>query len=208
MGYRGEQFSLDVKAVNFDAKKKEVAKDLSDSDDESFEEEELESNMNDLVKKKKDVKKEKKEENKAKYDKTNVNIFKVSMGSLATEVPTFTGDPILCKHCGVIMNSHSKLLKKLPVNDGPELSKLLIAPPIHPVIEELTSNQIELDDDDEISIWKCEFCDGVNKLDISEEEIPNAECMDYVLAPAPADNKEANNIIFCIGMSHLYFLFF
>ena len=47
----GENLSLNVKAVNFDAKKKEIVKEESDSDDESFEEEELESNLNDLAKK-------------------------------------------------------------------------------------------------------------------------------------------------------------
>ena len=51
-------------------------------------------------------------------------------------------------------------------------------------------------------IWKCEFCEHVNKIMIDPEEIPKTSAVTYVKERGVVAQKQAAlpMIIFCIGM--------
>ncbi|XP_070541916.1 circularly permutated Ras protein 1-like [Ptychodera flava] len=56
-------------------------------------------------------------------------------------------------------------------------------------------------------IWRCEFCDHVNRADLDDEEIPKKNDVTYLIKPSPATVDPAgyfgddSNIIFCVDIS-------
>ena len=202
---------IDINSANIDTTnipmKKIEKEELSDSDDESFSEEEFEEDLENLLSRKKEKKKKitknQQQKKKVKHTRTNVNICKISMADLSEQKELMTGDPVFCKHCGVILNSQSKLDKKQPKQQKYE--PLVPAPPIHPMLEEFAYENHQEDGE---NYWKCEFCFGINKIDIEEEEIPKSSSMEYTVIPAPNSNEKdeenqikQSNIIFCIDIS-------
>jgi len=136
---------------------------------------------------------------KSKHARTNVNICNLTMASLVEDKEMMTGDPVFCKHCGVILNSFSKLSNEPPTPNT--YLELVPAPPIHPVLEEFAFAEQPTDSD--ASFWHCEFCLGMNTVDLEAEEIPQTNCMDYIAIPAPVTDQSENysNIVFCIDIS-------
>jgi len=113
-----------------------------------------------------------------------------------------TGDPVMCSRCGVILNAASRLEdieQDSQLHSDP--ADIWKAPFIHPKIEEICSIPTERS---EISkIWKCEFCDQINLVDLEQEEIPSSDTIDYVLEPPKQvdEDDDSSNIIFCIDIS-------
>ena len=59
-------------------------------------------------------------------------------------------------------------------------------------------------------LWKCEFCDTENIVNLEEEEIPKEETLDYILmSPDQVIESDSNlsgadkdiTIVFCIDIS-------
>lgn len=68
----------------------------------------------------------------------------------------------------------------------------------------LNSNSILTKFDDNIAkIWKCEFCNHQNQIDLEDEEIPKVDTLDFLLESASInENKEdCNTILFLIDIS-------
>ena len=115
--------------------------------------------------------------------KVNTNVISINLGSLKDAADNIaTGDPIICDSCKAILSKHDELFKQY--------------------------EDMKLDDEDE-SIWICQFCNHINVIQIDDEEIPKAETVDYMLAPPPTDaeskqneqDKSESQIIFCIDVS-------
>ena len=100
--------------VRLDVEKQVV---VDEDDAESFSEGELDEDLEELVEKNRDEKKQQrsKEQKKSagatsiKHKKTDVNVFRLDLGNLAQEVQCFTGDPVICHHCGVMFDTYSTL---------------------------------------------------------------------------------------------------
>merc|ERR1712137_495832 len=58
-------------------------------------------------------------------------------------------------------------------------------------------------DEDDASYWRCEFCFGLNVVDLEEEEIPQSNTTEYMAVPPPVVNEEDaySNVVFCIDVS-------
>ena len=56
-------------------------------------------------------------------------------------------------------------------------------------------------------LWRCEFCEYSNYIDVEEEEIPRSSDVTYMLEPAPSTKAAACNgqddslVIFCVDTS-------
>ena len=180
------------------------ANDDDGSDNESFSDEELDEDLDELIHRK-EKKKEKKmniTSLKKQHARTNVNVCTLTMANLVEEKEQLTGDPIFCKHCGVIFNSYSKIESNRPKNE--KMKSLVPAPPIHPELEKYAYLDQPNNTKNGESYWNCEFCMGLNIVDIEEEEIPKTNCMDYIAIPPPEiddDDGSYSNIIFCIDTS-------
>ena len=107
---------VNVEQVKFDVTKQLSSFTFEDDDDaEAFSEDELDARLDDLVKKKKDKKTRSSSRSSslranagkkaAKTKKTDVNIFKLDLSSLAREQEMLTGDPAICRQCGALLNS-------------------------------------------------------------------------------------------------------
>lgn len=204
--------SSERKLVSVPVKEESESEDDCFSDEESFEDCDLESDMNTLMIKAKErelsVKEKKKRDKSATgktYTKTNVNVFGVAFSNLEEEASDITGDPVLCKRCGVILSSISKL-EDIPEDSSTiqsEPADIWKAPAIHPKIEEF-SEPLTLQDDGS-KLWRCEFCDEVNIVDLDIEEMPVADTVDYLLEHPPEvdEDGDTSNVIFCIGKFHL-----
>ena len=126
----GKEVPLEIKprsAMPSKPKEKKIAED-SDSDEESFSDDELEDNMTNLLSKKPESGKKQKKKvntvvNKKKHQKTDVNVFRLDLSNLEKDVELLTGDPAICKillfillifvgkHCGVMLSVNSKIVK-------------------------------------------------------------------------------------------------
>jgi len=199
--------------------------DSGSSDDESFSEDDLETDMAQLVEKsdakvrakgtKKQAAAEK--EKKKKHKRTDVNVFRLDLTNLEKETELMTGDPVVCKQCGVMLSSHSKitemskaeLTEKLAANSANKAS-LITAPPItekYMYLFEVSGDDTPgTDSDEQIQCWQCEFCGNINKVNLDLEEVPHASVVDYVVSAPAAVDKEGNsmedcNVVFCIDIS-------
>lgn len=186
-----------------------------DSDNESFCEEELEEDLTgNLLVDAKENSKQEEQKNKKKHQKTDVNVFRLDLSTLQHESELLTGDPIICKHCGVILNVHSKLvhMKKEEVqkalSEYPVDKSLIPAPPLTDkylyLVEGGKEDLNALDSNDNLQFWPCEFCGHFNLVDAAEEELPKATSVDYLVSPPPPmtdKNAEISNIVFCIDIS-------
>ena len=190
--YLGEPCSVPTKSFFTDS----TGDEDDNSDEESFYEDEFEEDISNLVSTK--PKERKLNIKRAKHQRTNVNICNLSLADLANSKDLMTGDPIICKYCGVILNSLSKVVTKSPSDLSSKYSKLVRAPPIHQSLEEFSYSKQEGD-----SYWECEFCLETNIVDIDEEEIPQSSSFDYIAEPAPFSNEDDNysNVVFCIDTS-------
>ncbi|XP_078000409.1 circularly permutated Ras protein 1-like [Glandiceps talaboti] len=71
----------------------------------------------------------------------------------------------------------------------------------------LSSLSTLTDSGDGGKIWKCEFCDHINRADLDDEEIPKKQDVTYMMRPAPSTVDPAgyfgddSNIIFCMDVS-------
>lgn len=166
------------------------------SDEESFDEEEMDAELATVN----FEKKREKGTGTAKHARTNVNVFRIAFSNLEEDANDLTGDPVLCKRCGVILNSFSKL-EPIEKEKSLETEKVDMwkAPPIHPKVGEFVSDDVSITEDSQV--WRCEFCDEINIVELDEEEIPVSETVDYLLeAPStPDDDGDNSNVVFCIG---------
>jgi GTPase SAR1 family protein len=94
-----EKLELETGEVKEGQEKAAVEKE-NDSDDESFEEEDLAKGMLEGLqkeegeRKEKKEKKEKREAKKVKASKANVNVFRLDLSALDSDAPVLTGDPV------------------------------------------------------------------------------------------------------------------
>eukprot|EP01118_Nematostelium_gracile_P013079 TRINITY_DN488_c0_g1_i3.p1 TRINITY_DN488_c0_g1~~TRINITY_DN488_c0_g1_i3.p1 ORF type:complete len:798 (+),score=145.71 TRINITY_DN488_c0_g1_i3:163-2556(+) len=179
--------------------KREVASSDSDSDEECFSEEDLEKEVEQVKEKKKEEKKDSKKQKKVK--KTDVNVFRLDLTSLSKSAPLATGDPLACRGCGALLNKLSKVeactpsqFATLRMENGP--CPLLLAPPLSAKFEEAFPEPEEPS-----QMWRCEFCQYPNAVDVSPEEIPTSEVVDYLVSAAPPADHDERLVIFCIDIS-------
>jgi len=196
----GEDLETTTNIIDFDVKKKSfssVTQHSGDSDDEeAFDEEELEAELTDLMRRSRNSRRSNARSKKpvTKHTKTDVNVMKLNMAKLAEEVELLTGDPVFCGNCGVILSSISKLTK-IP-RETKSSPALLTAPRVHKKLEDLP----RIDPQDATAMWQCEFCDQQNLVELSSEEIPTSKTVEYVLQDA-VSSDDATNMIFCIDIS-------
>eukprot|EP00027_Filamoeba_sp_ATCC50430_P012347 CAMPEP_0168564266 /NCGR_PEP_ID=MMETSP0413-20121227/13148_1 /TAXON_ID=136452 /ORGANISM="Filamoeba nolandi, Strain NC-AS-23-1" /LENGTH=871 /DNA_ID=CAMNT_0008595915 /DNA_START=32 /DNA_END=2643 /DNA_ORIENTATION=- len=147
-----------------------------------------------------------------KHERTDVNVFRLDMTTLEKEVELLTGDPVICKHCGTMMNVLSKTLSltrkdvKQYLEDNPVKTKLIPAPPItekHMYLMEGSRDPLEDASDEASQYWPCEFCGGLNSVNVSPEELPQGAVADYIVTPpsTTSENTDEANIVFCIDIS-------
>lgn len=201
----------------------------SDSDEESFSDDELETGMNEILssdskksKKKKDKNNKKNTTDKKKHKKADVNVFNLDLANLEKDADLLTGDPTACKHCGVILSTHSKIemltlsqVKKL-ISESVDEKKFIPAPPmVEKYMYFIDGKELHEDDNDSNSkeevtkeepdqYWRCEFCNKFNAVRLEQEEIPTSSCVDYLVSPptpSKDNNEDTSNIIFCIDIS-------
>ena len=144
-------------------------------------------------------------------------IWKQGLNTLSEEVSLMTGDPIMCKRCGVIFGALSKIKAMLPSDArkqseatalGPSFTP---APPIHVRFEGCswvgqTAPTASEDSAAESAapFWTCEFCGAANPIDPDEaREAMSAPCVDYLVQPAPHvnDAEMSSILIFAIDIS-------
>ncbi len=182
----------------------------SDSEDESFSEEELKANIKDAAKMSKEKSKAKPSgsKNKApnarrlKAEKADVNVFRLDLSSLAFAAELTTGDPVRCRGCGVFLNLFSKVhtAAESANNAAPALE---LAPPIHEKFENCMAELVKVGK----SQWDCEFCGHANGVDFAEEELKQitaSASVDYLVLQPEAGMSEKENApisVFCIDVS-------
>ena len=207
--------NAEVVTTSVAQKKKAVVFEDAESEEE-FSDEEMKADLGKLAKEKKQKKAKKEGDSKAervKHQKTDVNVFRLDLSNLSKEMPLMTGDPVACKHCGVLLNSNSKItmatreeIDKI-ITSQPKLKTMVTAPPL----VEKYFNLLEPDDesnpkDEKRQFWNCEFCGHFNPIAVMDEEIPSIPCVDYLVTPPSAKEKNASsedssNIVFCIDIS-------
>ncbi|KAH3762933.1 circularly permutated Ras protein 1 [Pelomyxa schiedti] len=149
---------------------------------------------------------------KHKAKKTDVNVVKLSLNTLSEQASLMTGDPVMCKRCGVIFSSHSatKMLTSAEAQALTEQTALgpsfTPAPPIHTRFEGASwvgSKADSTASDEKTSYWCCEFCGAANKLDLDGGEVPGAPVVDYLVQPAPvvSESELGANIVFVLDIS-------
>jgi len=110
----------------------------------------------------------------------DTNVFTVKFGFLADGVELATGDPVFCTSCGACLSA----IDKVAAEGGAVTYDLKAAG---------DSQQ-----------WKCNFCSTINTIQVTPEELPKTDIVDYVLqAPPPsaAGSAENTSLIFCIDIS-------
>jgi len=147
---------------------------------------------------------------KHKAAKTNVNVFRLGLDSLAKDVEVMTGDPCFCQRCGVMLSSISKIEDLTPAAAekrtaaspvGPTFTP---APPIHERFAkhswvgsaadgkgkepEVAAGDAPAPSPSETTeemyqYWVCEFCGFANRVSLDEGEIPHEQTVDYVVKP-------------------------
>eukprot|EP01102_Stenamoeba_stenopodia_P022791 TRINITY_DN962_c0_g1_i1.p1 TRINITY_DN962_c0_g1~~TRINITY_DN962_c0_g1_i1.p1 ORF type:complete len:878 (-),score=250.65 TRINITY_DN962_c0_g1_i1:198-2831(-) len=200
----------------------------SDSDAESFSDEELEAGMDSLMSVySSNDKKKKKGDKKARkvHHKTDVNVFKLDLSTLAQDGAIMTGDPVHCFGCSAVLNSFSTIVTEDPakvatLNAGKSTSKAPslvenIFDTISNIFSSVTSSTTTTTTTNSSSssssssssqeprqYWHCEFCGFYNEFDLAPEEVPQTDTVDYVIAPATvSESADDSNIIFCIDIS-------
>eukprot|EP01105_Mastigella_eilhardi_P008993 TRINITY_DN2149_c0_g1_i3.p1 TRINITY_DN2149_c0_g1~~TRINITY_DN2149_c0_g1_i3.p1 ORF type:complete len:939 (-),score=238.17 TRINITY_DN2149_c0_g1_i3:129-2897(-) len=154
---------------------------------------------------------------KRKAKKADVNVCRLGLNSLAdSDVTLMTGDPLICKRCGVMFSELSHT-RKLTHGEAHRITEETVlgpsftpAPPIHKRFEAgswvagpLKEKEKE-SEDEEGNYWCCEFCGAANLVDpeTGEGEVPTAPSVDYLVQPAPAASSELGaNIVFVIDIS-------
>ncbi len=120
-------------------KKIEPKKTVDDdgSDDEVFDEEDLNADLEKLMTEKAKIEKRICDvKTGKKHAKTDVNVFNLDLSSLEKEADLATGDPAICNHCGVIFSSQSKIvnMKKKELEtyfkENPRQKSMILAPPL------------------------------------------------------------------------------
>jgi len=91
----------------------------SDSDAESFSDEELETGMDSLMSvytssDNKEKKKKKDSKPRKVHHKTDVNVFKLDLSTVAQDGTIMTGDPVHCVGCTAVLNAFSKIVTEEP----------------------------------------------------------------------------------------------
>lgn len=192
------------------------AADISDDDADSFSEGELQTALTEKPKQATSAPASKSAV-KHKAKKADVNVFRLGLNTLSEEVSLMTGDPIMCKRCGVIFGALSKIKAMLPSDArkqseatalGPSFTP---APPIHVRFEGCswvgqTAPTASEDSAAESAapFWTCEFCGAANPIDPDEaREAMSAPCVDYLVQPAPHvnDAEMSSILIFAIDIS-------
>ena len=104
----------------------------------------------------------------------DTNVFRIAFKTLKDKAELATGDPVFCKECQACFNIHSKVEE---VKDPENESK---------------------------QVWKCEFCNAENEVDLEEEEKPQTNAVNYIIeAAAQVQDKNAmgnkeTSVVFCI----------
>eukprot|EP01119_Soliformovum_irregulare_P010427 TRINITY_DN2560_c0_g1_i1.p1 TRINITY_DN2560_c0_g1~~TRINITY_DN2560_c0_g1_i1.p1 ORF type:complete len:705 (-),score=229.00 TRINITY_DN2560_c0_g1_i1:13-2127(-) len=119
---------------------------------------------------------------KTRVRKADTNVISINFGTLMENVQLSTGDPVFCGSCNAVLSSTS-VLESAPEAPKDEMSTPIMSAPGR--------------------VWKCEFCNATNGVDIEPEEIPSAESIDYILEAAPNAVKDLTSdlIIFVLDIS-------
>ena len=102
--------------MRLDADDRHIAFEDDDSDVESFSDAEMEDDLMELAARKKDRKNKKKKRKDgskpgALHQRTDVNVFRLDLDNIEKECAFATGDPFICRNCGVLLNDKSQLFK-------------------------------------------------------------------------------------------------
>ena len=93
------------------------------------------------------------------------------------------GDPVYCGECGAIASNLSK---------------------IESASKDASPRQ---EQDEQMSIWRCEFCSHSNQVDIEQSDLPKKEDATYLISPAPVvqgsnmSGLDDSMVIFVIDIS-------
>lgn len=203
-----------------EGQEKKVIRQADGSDDESFSEEDLRNGMMANLKKGSDKKassstkmnkegeKKKKKHHAIKGQKADVNVFRLELTTLGTDAAVATADPVRCAGCGAMLNVHSQVVTASADNiqtlralsEG--AATIELAPPIHAKFEGCVAKGRAIQEGD--SVWCCEFCEWINKLDVVPEEIAEickSAMVDFLVEQAPEKPEEAPIKIFTIDVS-------
>lgn len=114
------------------------------------------------------------EKKKKKAKKANVNVVSVNLKTLDQATTISTGDAVLCSNCQAGFNIHSVSTEATEAEGSPAKR-----------------------------LWKCEFCEYENQIDLAPEEMPTADAIDYLLEAAPetGNQEDESGVIFCIDIS-------
>ena len=127
---------------------------------EAVDSDELEGDMNlsddeeEAAKLRSALKAKKKNVRRGYKQEIDTNIFKIQFSTLANKAEIATGDPVICKQCQAIFNSNSK------------------------------TEETKTAEGNEQCIWKCEFCNTDNEVDLDEEEKPKDQATNYIIEAA------------------------
>jgi len=123
---------------------------ISDDDDsaESFSEDSLEAPMakNVAKKAKKSTKKN------LRYEKADVNVFRLELARLEDSAPLMTGDPFACEACGALFGKNSPIMNMTPsaakqfqIDLNKKFRELVPAPPLHAKFAKYVPGEFELE---------------------------------------------------------------
>lgn len=113
--------------------------------------------------------------------KADANVVSIRMNILEGERVFATGDSVFCAKCQAVLNCYS-------------------------IISTLTEEGKE----SASQLWKCEFCENENIINLEEEEIPKEDTLDFILmSPEQVVESDSNlnnsdkdiTIVFCIDVS-------
>eukprot|EP00727_Mastigamoeba_balamuthi_P005505 m51a1_g1574 hypothetical protein (906) ;mRNA; f:87526-90624 len=163
-------------------------------------------------------------EKQRRVNKTNVNVFRLGLSSLAAEAELATGDPVICGRCGAMMSSLSKLspltsaeaeAQTASSRMGPSFTP---APPIHERFEQSSwvgrtagaapaVSAAASAADERALHWCCEFCGMANRVE-DQGELPAQPTVDYLVRPAtvaaaegPGAASGEPNVVFVVDVS-------
>jgi hypothetical protein len=113
-------------------------------------------------------------------DEPDTNVVTIKFDKLKDPSVMQAGDSIKCQNC----DAYLSCLSKVEVNKEAGVGN------------------------DDHKLWKCEFCNFTNNLQVDNEEIPKIDDVTYMLQPAPgvqnatnAEDIHSEYVVYCIDIS-------
>ena len=170
--------------------------------EEEFSDSDLENDLEAAVEKEVGVdekmKKNKKKKSRAageksqrhKHDKTNVNVFSLSLKSLEKEPAVMTGDPYICRQCGVMLtgNSPVKKVTKATIDSVLSATHVSVLPAGKKGEKKNKEEKKEREDEKKVEKGKGKAVEETKK--VAEESKAHLVGEEYLLVPAPPIHKK------------------